>query len=402
MAASFSLMAESPKRMTGKEECALLARAVGTGRAPGLTVRLAELYNRLDAFDAAIALLDRDDAPRDHVAALALVAALAGRGTPEDLARGVIVAARAEALCDDDAARAHALERRAGLLLRLGRHRDARALLARALDLDPRNAAALRRLAALLLRAGRADEALALADAVEARGAMHAQLLDTRLKALAQCGDLAGARALAGVPRWLRATTPEAPPGWENRAAFHAAIMRELDASPGLRAGRHGTASIATTRIDEPATAATPAMRALQALLVREISALVAALPASGHPWLAARPACATLRLWCVMTGAEGRERWHMHPQGWASGGYYVAVPDAVRDGDGPEGCLEFGLPDDPVGAVIARDFGTVSARPRAGLLMLFPSHVHHRTHPHRTAARRICIAFDLMPGAPA
>ena len=39
----------------------------------------------------------------------------------------------------------------------------------------------------------------------------------------------------------------------------------------------------------------------------------------------------------CVMTEAEGHERWHMHPDGWLSGGYYPLVSPR-SDGDNAKG----------------------------------------------------------------
>jgi hypothetical protein len=102
--------------------------------------------------------------------------------------------------------------------------------------------------------------------------------------------------------------------------------------------------------------------------------------------------------MWCVITGASGRERWHMHPLGWATGGYYPQVPDAVAHGAGAAGCLEFGLPPHRIGDACATTYGSRLLRPHAGLLSLFPSHAFHRTHPHETRDRRICLAFDVIP----
>ena len=99
-----------------------------------------------------------------------------------------------------------------------------------------------------------------------------------------------------------------------------------------------------------------------------------------------------------MITEGPGFEEWHVHQHGWLSGVYYVAVPEAVAHGDGEAGCLAFGLPDELIGKDAADAYGVEIARPRAGLSMLFPSHVYHRTFPHATRENRICLAFDLWP----
>lgn len=394
----FSLAAEQPKQLTGREESALLQRAIAKRESPAIRCKLAQLHNRLDEFDDAIALLDAAGPPDDFATARALFTALMGRGARADIVRAVAVAELGETLAVDAIAQAEALEIQAEALLRLGEAARAEPLLERALELDPSNDPAFRMLCDLWLERGAAEQVLALAGRIEAAGAAHSQLLGTTTMALTQHGDPAAARALAGLDQFLFTASPPAPDGWPDLPSFHAALARELFDSPGLRHGRHGTASVESLRVDEPATAATPAFRALQQLIVDRVAQTAAALPADGHPWLRLRPASAHLRIWSVITGAEGRERWHMHPQGWATGGYYVEVPKTVQRGNSPAGCLEFGLPDHRIGQAAAETFGTRLVRPQPGLLTLFPSHAYHRTHPHGSPERRICIAFDLIP----
>jgi tetratricopeptide (TPR) repeat protein len=398
MNAPLALIPEPPKRLTGREERALLQRALAQRDAPAIRLKLAQLHNRLDEFGEAIALLDSSGAPGDFAFAKALYIALQGRGAPGDSERALAVARLAEDLADDDPGRADARCDQAAALMRSGDLTQAERMLEAALVLDPANDEAFRRLSGLWLRRREADRALALADELEARGVAHVQLLGQRTKALTMRGDIAAARELVGLDRFLFQANPPAPAGWPDLPSFHAALTQELYDSPGLRNGRHGTASVESLRVDEPATAATPAMRALQQLIVDYAKQATHDLPAEGHRWLTMRPASAHLRMWCVITEAAGWERWHMHPQGWATGGYYVEVPEEVQHGSGPAGCLEFGLPDHRIGREAAAAFGSRLVRPQPGLLNLFPSHAYHRTHPHGTQGRRICIAFDLIP----
>jgi len=398
MNAPLSLIAEPPKQLTGSEERALLQRALAHRDSPKIRVKLAQLHNRLDEFGDAIALLDSCGTPGDFFTAKALIAGLMGRGGPGDVKRAVAVAKLAEELADDDPCRADARCDQAAALLRSGDIAEGEQVLEAALALDPANDEVFRRLSGLWLGRREADRVLALADALEARGVAHVQLLGQRTKALTLRGDIAAARELVGLDRFLFQATPPAPAGWPDLPSFHAALAQELYDSPGLRNGRHGTASVESLRVDEPATAATPAMRALQQLIVGYAKQATDNLPAEGHRWLTMRPASAHLRMWCVITEAEGWEQWHMHPQGWATGGYYVDVPEAVQHGSGPAGCLEFGLPDHRIGQAAAAAYGSKLVRPQPGLLNLFPSHAYHRTHPHGADGQRICIAFDLIP----
>ncbi len=394
----FALAAELPKRLTGHEECRLLEQVLASGRAsPTLRLRLGQLYNRLDRFDESIALLDAATAPADYHTAQALITALFARRGAGDDARALALAEHTYGLAGNDRQRAYALSEQGKAQLRQGAITPALALLHRALDHDPSNPGALRRLAGEYLELGRPDQALALIDGLRALGVANSQMLGSATQALAQRGELVAARALADLPGHLLCETLAPPPGWADHATFNAALTAELLDSPGLRDGRHGTASVFSLRVDEPATARTPALRALQDAIVARVITLVAGQHGD-HPWLAIRPASAHLRMWCVMTDAPGWERWHMHPLGWATGGYYVAVPDAVVAGTGPAGCLEFGLPEHRIGAAAAAAYGSTLLRPAPGMLTLFPSHAYHRTHPHGAAGLRICLAFDLLP----
>jgi hypothetical protein len=284
-----------------------------------MQVKLAFLYNRLDLFDQAITLLDRAPSA-GFVTAHAMATALAGRGAAGDDERALSVAQAAHGLATTNQQRALALAHQARAWLRLGNLGQALALFKHALTADPHNAEVLAKLAGEYLARGEPDGVLALIGSLRAQGVAHSQILGCETLAQAQRGDFTAARAVIALDAHLHAETIEPPSGWATLAAFNAALVDEVMASPGLRNGRHGTASIDSLRVDEPAITATPAMRALQGLIARRVMAVVAHMPASGHRWIAQRPAQALLRMWCVITGANGRERWHMHPLGWATG----------------------------------------------------------------------------------
>jgi hypothetical protein len=85
----------------------------------------------------------------------------------------------------------------------------------------------------------------------------------------------------------------------------------------------------------------------------------------------------------------------HIHPKGWISSCYYVAVPDAVDDAVEKQGWLKLGEPsfDVPLNEAIRR-----TVKPVPGRLVLFPSYMWHGTIPFHSTQSRTTIAFDAVP----
>ena len=86
----------------------------------------------------------------------------------------------------------------------------------------------------------------------------------------------------------------------------------------------------------------------------------------------------------------------HVHPAGWISSAFYVALPEAAMGGDGHAGWLSLGEPQ-PSSASICRRSGSIEPKP--GRLVLFPSTMWHGTRPF-AAGERLTVAFDVArPG---
>jgi len=85
----------------------------------------------------------------------------------------------------------------------------------------------------------------------------------------------------------------------------------------------------------------------------------------------------------------------HIHPEGWISSCYYIALPDAVADREGKQGWIKFGEPNFEMGL---KDPVRRSEQPAPGRLVLFPSYMWHGTVPFRSAEARTTIAFDAVP----
>jgi tetratricopeptide (TPR) repeat protein len=396
----FAIEPECAKVMSAGEERALLGEAVQRNPgSPALRLRLARILFLMDAFDETIALLNEPPAESLALDELMIFArALLARGGSGDALCARDLAGRAFDLSSCDSDRSIALAEAAKANLRVGETDRAISLLEEALRLDPGNSAACKRLAVHWLRSGAPERALAVTDRLAAEGAGHSRLLSARMLALAHLGRTGQARDLLDPGGFLLQEPLPAPPGWDDIEAFNAELAAELSAHPGQRHGRYGTASRETLRIDAPATGAAPAARALLAHLARTAERHIAGLGAAAHPWLAARPERAILSSWCVITRGDGFEDWHTHPQGWMSGVYYAEVPQSVSGGRDEAGCLVIGVPEGLAGDAAAAAFGRTLVRPRAGLVLLFPSHGYHRTFPHGSGGRRICISFDIRP----
>jgi tetratricopeptide (TPR) repeat protein len=363
-----------------------------------LRARLADLLIERDRFDHAIALLADPSAQTAFPLVLALARALLARKGPGDDHRAAQVVEQSLALAGDDRQMARALAEQGKALARLGREDEAEAAFEQAFALDPQAVSVFKRWSAQQLRRGHFKRVAAVTEELIADGIVHSRVLAARSLALAAGGEIGAAQNLVGLDRFVGTALLRVPAGWPDHSAFNAQVARELLANAGLRYQRFGTASLETWRVDSPATGEVPAIRALLGAIAAAAEEWIAALPAADHPWLKARPARLELRCWAVITEGAGREQWHMHPFGWLSGGYYVAVPEPVEAGDDPAGCLAFGLPGGHIGVSAAERFGEMLVRPRAGLLSLFPSHAYHSTLAHGAEGKRICLAFDLCP----
>jgi tetratricopeptide (TPR) repeat protein len=140
-----------------------------------------------------------------------------------------------------------------------------------------------------------------------------------------------------------------------------------------------------------------PEIRLLRQAIVKAVEAHVAQLPPRrpGHPLLG-MPRGGRVRFagsWSVRLTGGGRHANHIHPAGWLSSAFYVALPPPGERGPEPAGWLtlgeatELGLDLPP--------FRTVEPKP--GRLVLFPSTMWHGTRPF-AAGERLTVAFDVAP----
>jgi tetratricopeptide (TPR) repeat protein len=238
-----------------------------------------------------------------------------------------------------------------------------------------------------LLRAGRPEAASAFAETWRGRDPGH--LLVPYLSA---------AWRLTGDPRWewlegderligiydLADRIPSLDALAERLRGLHLSLHHPLEQS--LRGG---------TQTDGPLfSRIEPEIRALRAAIEAAVEEHVAQLPPPqpGHPTLVARRAPILFAgSWSVRLTGEGFHVNHVHPAGWLSSAFYVALPDAAMGGPDRAGWLsigeatELGLDLPPIRLI----------EPKPGRLVLFPSTMWHGTRPF-AAGERLTVAFDV------
>jgi len=203
---------------------------------------------------------------------------------------------------------------------------------------------------------------------------------------------------LNGYDSLVRSFDLEPPEGFPDMASFNAelnAVLDRLHSRTGeflgqslrggtqtpdnLFGGGHILVDRLRTRIDEA------------------VARYIADLPEdAAHPFLSRR--ARDFRYagsWSSRLRNRGFHVNHLHPMGWISSCYYVAVPDVVKDPAAQQGWIKFGEPSFEVAlkTPIRR-----SIEPAAGRLVLFPSYMWHGTVPFHDAAARTTIAFDVVP----
>ena len=256
--------------------------------------------------------------------------------------------------------------------------------------------------ARILLNRGEKPRLWALCKALNSRGAWAAFIPSAMVLAAETPDQRAEAGALMDRTLWCA----EIDLG-SDRPEFNQALACEVSAHPNLTPLPATKATVGDgERIDQFELVSGPRGLSLLAMIRREVERYGETRSSlEAHPMARGRPVAASLSAWSVITRRTGHESWHIHPDGWLSGVYYVEVPGTaapvVGNGDEPPpGAIEFGpfafRPSD------ARLPGKRwSVTPSTGKLLLFPSYLGHRTWPTGVDGNRIVVAFDVVPGNP-
>jgi tetratricopeptide (TPR) repeat protein len=317
------------------------------------------------------------------------------------------------------------------LLTRSGRFAEARTEVERALALDPGNQAVLNGLAVTLTGLGEYEKAIAVYDdtlkrapddvlvrtnfagtllqageakrAVEmALGAIERAPIDQNALsmldlALRASGD-SRAEDLANYESFVAVFDLEPPEGFADMDSFNRALDRFLDSvHTDSREHVDQTLRGGTQTFERLFFAGHDLVEALRVRIEEAIARYTAQMrEAPEHPLLGRRQKTFGFAgSWSSRLHDCGFHTNHIHPKGWISSCYYVAVPDVAADAQGRQGWLKLGEPNfdahlqDPIRRVV---------QPKPGRLVLFPSYMWHGTVPFHSSQDRTTIAFDAVP----
>ncbi len=187
------------------------------------------------------------------------------------------------------------------------------------------------------------------------------------------------------------------PRGWASLPAFLADLQAVLEARHHMLAAPPEQTLRGGTQTQGELFAATdPVLIAFREALRQTVETALSGLsPQAGHPFLGRLTG--RIRFagsWSVRLAGQGFHVNHVHPSGWLSSAFYVALPPEVGV-DGDAGKLVFGVPD----AALGLDLPPARIiTPVPGRLAIFPSYAWHGTVPFQSRQPRLTAAFDAVP----
>ena len=282
-------------------------------------------------------------------------------------------------------------------LTTLGRHTESIPLLELAIARDPNFARHRLDLAIAFLHEKRSGDAIELLKAAEERGPLDQLGLGLLSLAYRETGDRRFAELFD--KNFVGVFDVSPPDGFADVASFNAALADDLSLLHTRR----------TEPFDQTLRGGTQTMGHLffrdsqQIARFRErvgavIGQYIRALPDDAtHPFLRRKSdEFSYFGAWSCRLRSSGFHTNHVHPQGWISSAYYVAVPDVAADETGRQGWLKFGESNLELSD---RDRPELFVQPKVGRLVLFPSYFWHGTVPFTSSEERLTIAFDVVPG---
>ncbi|HEX4178587.1 MAG TPA: tetratricopeptide repeat protein, partial [Rhizomicrobium sp.] len=190
---------------------------------------------------------------------------------------------------------------------------------------------------------------------------------------------------LNGYDRLIRVFDLEPPQGFSSMEHFNAELNAWLDRlHPDTREFVNQSLRGGTQTPDHVFGAGHGLVDRLESRIREAVARYVAELKDSDNVFGAAHPFLSRrardfryVGSWSSRLRDCGFHVNHIHPEGWISSCYYIAVPDAVKDEGARQGWIKFGEPGFDVGLGSRR-----SVQPVPGRLVLFPSYMWHGTIP--------------------
>ena len=263
---------------------------------------------------------------------------------------------------------------------------------------DPHNRIVRGSLITALLMQGKADEALEFTIPMREAEPDDQHWIACEATALRILGSERYDQ-LVDLDRFVRPYELPVPDGFDDIEAFNHAFLEALDKwhlykthplEQSLRDGSQTPRDLTT--IDDPV------IRAFVKALDQPIRQYMEAVGSGDdHPLTARNTGDYKITgSWSVKLHGGGWHVNHVHPEGWISSAYYVAVPEeTTTSADDKSGWIKFGEPP------FETDPPTPPQKwicPKAGVLVLFPSFMWHGTVPIHDGSVRVTAPFDAVP----
>lgn len=301
---------------------------------------------------------------------------------------------RALALAPDDH---HTRDGLGTVLARLGDYEAAGREFERAIAGDPDNVHVRCSFAESLLRAGDPEKSAAIAEEALKRAPHYQLTLALWGLALRKLQD-ERERTLNDYENFVQVYDLGAPEGFSSMESFNAALDEYLvKIHHDRREHINQTSRNGTKTSGDLFGVGHDMVEKLRVRIDEAVADYIAKMAENqSHPLLSRR--AQEFRYsgsWSTRLADCGFHTNHIHPTGWISSAYYVAVPDAVKDESEAQGWIKFGEPsfDAHIGEAVQR-----KVQPRPGLLVLFPSYMWHGTIPFHSEQIRTTVAFDVTP----
>jgi len=279
-----------------------------------------------------------------------------------------------------------------------GRKTDAMVLWREAVNLNPHNARAVSDLAYGLIESGDTEQAEHLCDGFLLRHPGEPMVLAAHGYACIASGKPTG---LFDYEHLITTVDISAADGYDSLDEFNKELIEALKNDESQINDPVNKSTYGGTQTGELDLNDTPVFKTLADLINQEIRTLAERWLADfpEHPVLARIGQDYMIRAWGTLLNADGKQTAHIHPMAWMSGVYYASIPDEINDSS-TDGWIEFGTPParHNINGQIGESFQPKLIQPKAGRIVLFPSHMYHQTHAFQSAAQRISIAFDAVP----
>ena len=280
-------------------------------------------------------------------------------------------------------------------LMKMGRLAEAASILERTLRSYPDSADLYCNLSAALARLGDPEKGGAMAAkalALDRYNQLALAMQGTCWRLLRDGRDA----VLNGYDELVQVFDLKAPDGYRDMETFNADLSQALEGlHPATREYLGQSLRGGTQTSNDLFAARHPLVERLRGRIEDAIGQYIAQIRAApDHPLIARRSrGYAFSGSWSSRLRSGGFHINHLHPGGWVSSCYYVAVPAAASDDRRRQGWIKFGQPSFDVGLEPER-----AIQPVPGRLVLFPSYMWHGTIPFQDDGARATIAFDVVP----